>query len=429
MSNQNSSATKRLLLPIILTVFIDLLGATIVIPILAPLFLDLQHGIMPIDFSTITNKAVQLPAIMRDRTILFGFLIAAFPLAQFFGAPLLGSWADRAGRKKVLTISLIGTFIGYVLFAIGVHYKLLWLLFFSRILDGFTGGNISIAYSAISDLSTPDTKTRNFGLVGMAFGLGFIIGPFLGGKLSDPSIVHWFNFETPFWFSAILCLINIILVIWLFHETLAQKSNKPASLFQGFENIIKAYARPQLRIMFLIVFLLSFGFNIFTQFLQVYLIQKFSFNQSQIGDYFAYIGLWIAFTQGFLTRKLSKKWAPANLVSIFTFTLSIALAMLLLPNQVYLLFMLSPLVAMSQGIMSPNLQTLVSNSGRADEQGEILGINQSVQSLAQAIPPIVAGYMVSINIHLPILLSSLFTLMAWMVFMFVYKRKFITPLH
>ncbi|HPI54910.1 MAG TPA: MFS transporter, partial [Chitinophagaceae bacterium] len=177
---------------------------------------------------------------------------------------------------------------------------------------------------------------------------------------------------------------------------------------------------------FIIVFLLTFGFNIFTQFLQVYLIQKFSFNQSQIGDYFAYIGLWIAFTQGFLTRKLSKKWLPEKMVGIFTFTLAIALAIILLPNQVYLLFLVSPLVAMSQGIMSPNLQTLVSNSGEANEQGEILGINQSVQSLAQAIPPIVAGYIVSINIHLPILLASLFTLFAWMVFMFVYKRKFIS---
>ncbi|HPI53609.1 MAG TPA: MFS transporter, partial [Chitinophagaceae bacterium] len=251
MSDQNSSNTNRLLLPIILTVFIDLLGATIVIPILAPLFLDLQHGIMPIDVSTLTQKASQLPDIIRHRTIMFGFLIAAFPLAQFFGAPLLGSWADRAGRKKVLTISLIGTLIGYLLFAIGVHYKLLWLLFFSRILDGFTGGNISIAYSAISDLSTPSTKTRNFGFVGMAFGLGFIIGPYMGGKLSDPSVVSWFNFETPFWISAILCVINIILVIWLFQETLTKPSNKPANLFQGFENIVRAYARPQLRTMFI----------------------------------------------------------------------------------------------------------------------------------------------------------------------------------
>ena len=177
---------RKLLIPVFLTVFIDLLGATIVLPILAPLFLDFQHGIMPMAVQAGTDMA----AVTRERTILFGLLIASFPLAQFFGAPLLGTWADRVGRKKVLSISLLGTLIGYILFALGIHYKLVWLLFFARILDGFTGGNISIAFSAISDVSTPESKTRNFGLIGMAFGLGFIIGPYIGGKLADPGVVQ-----------------------------------------------------------------------------------------------------------------------------------------------------------------------------------------------------------------------------------------------
>jgi DHA1 family tetracycline resistance protein-like MFS transporter len=419
----NNSAEKKLLIPVFLTVFIDLLGATIVLPILAPLFLDLKGGILPIDLSTLKNAALEIPEIIRTRTILFGFLIASFPLAQFFGAPILGAWADKIGRKKALTLSLIGTLIGYILFALGVHLHLVWLLFFARILDGFTGGNISIAFSAISDVSTPETKTKNFGLIGMAFGLGFIIGPYIGGKLADPGLVSWFNFETPFWFAAILCLVNIILVRIYFFETLKTASSKVINIFQGFTNIYKALTRPKLFYIFLVVFLLTFGFSIFTQFLQVYLIQKFNYNQSDIGDYFGFIGICIAITQGFITRWLTKRMKPSQAVSIFMFTLSIALITILLPQQSMYLYLLSPFIAISQGIISPNLQTIVSNSGGADEQGEILGINQSIQSLAQAIPPIVAGYVVSINMNLPIILASIFTFLAWAAYLFIYKNK------
>jgi DHA1 family tetracycline resistance protein-like MFS transporter len=420
----SQTSEKKLLLPVFLTVFIDLLGSTIVLPILAPLFLDLQHGIMPIDISKLSNPVVEVAQIIKQRTILFGFLIASFPLAQFFGAPLLGTWADRAGRKKVLTLSLIGTLLGYLLFAIGVHYHLVWLLFFARILDGFTGGNISIAFSAISDVSTPETKTKNFGLIGMAFGLGFIIGPYIGGKLADPNLVSGFNFETPFWFAAILCLINILLVKMYFFETLKQVSQKAMNVFQGFQNIASAFTRPKLLSIFTVVFLMTFGFSIFTQFLQVYLIQKFNYNQSDIGDYFGFIGICIAITQGFITRALTKKIAPASAVTIFTLSLSIALLLILLPHQSMYLYLVSPLVALSQGILSPNLQTIVSNSGQAHEQGEILGINQSVQSLAQAIPPIVAGFVVSIHMNLPIMLASIFTFLAWITFTFYHQKKF-----
>jgi len=418
---QNKS-DKQLLIPVFLTVFIDLLGATLVLPILAPLFLDLQHGIWPIDIRSLSNPAKDIPSIIRERTFIFGLLIASFPLAQFFGAPLLGAWADKAGRKKVLTISLIGTLIGYILFAIGVHQHWVWLLFAARILDGFTGGNISIAFSAISDVSTPETKTKNFGLIGMAFGLGFIIGPYIGGKLSDPNLVSWFNFETPFWFAAILCLVNIILVLRFFFETLKTPSTKPIDLLQGFRNIAAAVNKPHLRKIFLVVFLVTFGFSIFTQFLQVFLIQKFRFSQSEIGDYLAFTGICTAITQGFITRLISKRLKPEMAVSIFMFTLAIALVLILFPGQSMYLYLLSPLIAVSQGVMSPNLQTIVSNSGGPQEQGEILGMNQSVQSLAQGIPPIVAGIVVSINMYLPITLAAAFTLMAWFAF-YIYRQS------
>jgi MFS transporter, DHA1 family, tetracycline resistance protein len=423
---------KKILLTLFLTVFIDLLGVTIIIPITAPLFLDLKNGIMPLDANVFATAGAALPQIIKDaisyRTIIFGFLVASFPLAQFFGAPYLGALADKIGRKKVLLYSLVGTLIGYVLFAIGVHYNMLWLLFVSRIIDGFTGGNIAIAFSSIADISTPETKTKNFGLIGAAFGLGFIIGPYIGGKLADASIVSWFNFETPFWTSAILCLINIVLVIFYFYETLKIPSTRPINILQGFSNVANAFKMPETRTIFVIVFLLTFGFTIFTQFFQIFLNDKFSFTTSNIGDFFAFIGLFIAFTQGVLTRKLSGKVTPAKILMITGLGLTLAFVLLLVPNKVWLLYCFAPLIAVNQGLLSPNVQTLVSNSVSPQRQGEILGINQSVQSLAMAIPPIVAGYLVSIDRNIPITLAAVFTFLAWVVFMVFYKNKNATPI-
>ena len=146
-------------------------------------------------------------------------LIASYPLAQFFGAPILGALSDKHGRKKIILISLIGTFFGYLLFAYGIITKNVTLLFASRMLDGFTGGNISTIMSAIADVSTVKDKTKNFGMIGMAFGLGIILGPFIGGNLADPNNVSWFNHSTPFWFAALICLFNIALVVFNFKET------------------------------------------------------------------------------------------------------------------------------------------------------------------------------------------------------------------
>ena len=161
------------ILAVFITVFIDMLGIGIIIPITPNLFLNPAQSILPPEFSE------------HSRNILYGFFAATYPFFQFFGAPILGTLADRFGRRKILQISLVGTFIGYVLFAFAIQSKLIWLLFLSRARPGCTGGNISIALAALADVSKPEEKAKNFGLVGMAFGLGFILGPTLGGILSS----------------------------------------------------------------------------------------------------------------------------------------------------------------------------------------------------------------------------------------------------
>lgn len=408
----NTSRRRSPLLPIFLTVFIDLLGIGIIIPVLPALFFG-------------PNATLLGPEVSyQNRSVIYGLLIASYPLMQFFGAPVLGALSDRYGRKPMLMLSLAGTLIGYVLFAMAVERSLLLLLFLSRMLPGFTGGNISIVLSSVADVSDaddPGSRARNFGLVGMAFGLGFILGPTIGGLLADKTVVSWFTPATPFYFTALITFINILLVQFRFGETLRERRDSVVSLFTGFRNIGKSFADPQLRGIFSVVLLLSLGFTFFTQFFSVFLIGKFGYTEKNIGLLFGWIGLWLTFTQGFTVRILSRRFASESVLRYSIVLLAVALGALLLPEKGWMFFILNPFVATFQGITAPNLTSVVSGQVGRERQGEILGINQSMMSLGQAIPPVVAGYINAIDKNLPIIAAATLTIIGWAVYMSVFR--------
>ncbi len=414
---------NRKLWTLIAIVFLVMMGLTIVIPILPALLLDLKNGIMPIaNLDSLSPDEVQ--EIEHQRNILLGWLIAVYPLAQFIGAPILGSMSDVHGRKKILTLSLIGTLIGFVLFIVGILEHNVVFLFLGRIIDGFTGGNVSIVFSAISDISKPEEKSKNFGLVSMAFGLGFIIGPFLGGVLSDPSVHEGFSYVTPFYLTTILTILNIIAIYFFFQETYKGTPEviKKLTLWQGVENLVLAFKYRDLRLLFTVFFFYAFGFNFFTQFFQVYLIHKFDFTQVQIGNTFGWIGLFIVLTQAILNRYLSTRFPSSSLVAFFLLTLSITIFLLWFPQKSYWIYILLPFMAISQAMVSPNLLSILSGKAGDDRQGEILGVNQSVQSIATAIPPLASGYLINLSMGLPILLGSSLVLLAFLIFVFRYLK-------
>ncbi|MBK7408206.1 MAG: MFS transporter [Saprospirales bacterium] len=401
-----SQAQKTSIVPIFLTAFLDLLGIGIIIPIIPALFFDPGSDFFAESFS------------MDHRSILYGLLVATYPIMQFLGAPILGALSDRHGRKPMLTITLFGTMAGYLLFALAIYLGNLPLLFFSRMLPGFMGGNLSIIFSSIADVSDPAAKTRNFGLIGMAFGIGFVLGPTIGGILGDHTVVSWFSYSTPFLFTALLTGVNIIMLRFRFNETLKEKRESKINALSGFRNVAKTFQTPQLRSIFTVVLFLALGFSFFTQFFSVLLIEKFEFTTKNIGLLYGWIGLWLVFTQGFTVRVLSRKFPSSQILKYTPLLLAFAIAALLLPDKgySYLFFIINPFVSTFQGITAPNMTTVVSEQAGPQQQGEILGINQSMQSLGQAIPPLIAGYLNTVSGSLPITVGATFVFLGWLVY-------------
>ena len=401
MIDQNGKKRKYLFL-ILLVVFLDLLGITIIIPVIPALF----EG---------TDSSFQFYSV-EARSIFYGLLIGSYSVMQFIGAPILGAFSDKYGRRPILTISLIGAFMGYLLFGWAISMKIFWLLFVARMIPGFMGGNLAVIYSSLADISRQEDKAKNFGLVGAAFGLGFTIGPGIGGFLADNSIVSWFSYATPFWFTAILTFINLILVRLYFPETLKNKMDTKVSVFQGLTNITQVFKMPKLRGILYIVLLIQLGFTFFTQFYSIVLYRDLGFSVKQVGFLFLWIGIWMTFTQSYLVRVLSRRIEQRKLLSITIPILTILVISLVFSDNILMAYIINALIAIAFGLTSPNLTALVSNEAPNDRQGEVLGINQSVNSVGQLVPPLIGGFILAVGTHYPILAGGLVILAAAILF-------------
>jgi DHA1 family tetracycline resistance protein-like MFS transporter len=401
-------------LPVIFfTLLLNALGFGILIPIIPLLLADptSQYFMLPPSFT------------LGQGYIIFGFLVAIYPLMQFLATPILGQLSDKFGRKKILAISLAGTFISYILFAVGILIKNIPILFISRAFDGITGGNISVAQAVVADITTPQNRARTFGIVGAAFGIGFIIGPFLGGILSESKLLSWFNAATPFWFAAVLSFINVILIVICLAETFKLKKDKKIIWGQSVKNIIKAFNISEIRTIFITVFLFQSGFTFFTTFFSVFLITKFGFTQSNTGNFFAYLGLWLVFTQGFLTGIISKKFSEVQVLRITLVATGVFILTYLIPDVWWGLFIVAPFFAFANGLSQSNITGLISRSVGPEIQGEILGINASVAAIAQAIPAILSGFIAaSLTPYSPSIVAACVIILGGIIFISAYKQ-------
>ena len=417
---------KNPLLAIFTTVFIDLLGFGILIPVFPLLITDGPFRVTPDSWS------------FTQGMIMLGWLQAIYPFCMFIAAPILGQLSDRHGRRPVLALSIFGTAIGYVLFAIGISTGNLPLLFAARGLDGLTGGNLAVAQAAIGDISTHENRAKNFGYMGAAFGMGFIIGPYLGGKLSSPSVSfyglfdtpHWFGATTPFWFAAILALLNCTAVLTTFPETIKEKFHGgKIKVGQSLSNVVNGFKSDRLRVILLSSFMFSAGFTFFTTFFGVCLRNKFSFSSSKIGDYFAIVGLCIALSQGLVVGRVAKKLVDFKVLKFSMFgTGAMMLIYFLTPttSSMYL-YMVIPFFATFNGLCMANTSSLISRSAEMGKQGEAMGIYASVSSLSQVPAAVLVGYITSsITSSQPLIVASICIGLAGLSFVLLFKPKYVS---
>lgn len=397
------SSQSRALAALFATLFIDMIGIGMVFPIIPIIFTDpSSHSFLLQGYSA------------GAQIFMAGLVTAVFGLMQFFAAPVLGELSDVYGRKKLLLMGVGVLALSQALFGFAVQTGSLALIFVSRAIAGIAGGNFSIAQAVIADVSKPEDRAKNFGLMGAAFGLGFILGPVLSGWIAAQTA----SAAAPFWFASILGLINTMSVALLLPETRTHIREHAArfSLMSGMRNILAALEDKILFPYYLINFLYYTGFAFFTSVIGLLLVERFSYDEAGIGLFFGVVGVWVVITQGFLIRVVSRRFSEHTLLSITIPIVGVSVAAFALVMNPVLLYAVIPLMAIPQGISMANLTAVLSKHVSHDRQGAVMGINGSLSAFSQGAIPLVAGGVAAlIGITATLLIGALFFGAAWYV--------------
>lgn len=409
---------KSRLFPVFLVVFIDLLGFGLILPLL-PYYAD-SYGATP---------------------ILVGLLTASYAAAQLVGAPFLGRLSDRYGRRPILLISIFGTFVSLVLLGVAEHLGkalagwfeiaasantlILGLLFLSRVMDGLTGGNISVAQAYITDVTTEENRAQGLGIIGAAFGLGFIIGPATGGLLST------YGYAVPAFAAAGLALLNLAAIYFYLPESLSVEKRMEMAANQSelpslsLKSLWQALNRPRVGPLLHIRFFFGLAFSIFQTIFALYALYRLALDARATGFILTYVGFLSVIVQGFAVGKLSKKFKENHLILVSTVLMAVSLmAWAFTSNVITLLIIMVPL-AFAGGILGTVLNSALTKAVYPEEVGGTLGLSASLESLTRVIAPSLGGFLLGqVGTWAPGMLAAL--VMAW-ISVFVWHRLFVHP--
>ena len=405
---------KRPLSILLLAVFVDRLDFGILLPILPILFADPSS-----DFFLLGS-----PERVGLGYILLGSLRAVYALSEFLVAPVLGQLSDRYGRKPLLLVSLAGSTLSYLLFALGVVWENIPLLFVSRFCDGVTGGNVAVSQSALADVTDEEKRTQGFGYYSAALSLGFVFGPLLGGLLSDPSVAGWFTPATPFWFAATLSGANLLLLLFAFPETIGEKREVKLTPGRSVRNVARAFSDAPRRAAYGTVLFFTLGFAFFTSFFNVFLIERLGYDQRDIGYFFTALGVGFFLVETLLVERVRGRFGSVRTLRVVLLGTAATVFLTTLVRSTWQLYALVPLFALFNGLVRPNLVALVSRSTGETDQGRVLGVNSSLQALGRGLPPAAAGPLAAASSAVvPIIVGGVSVLLAGGVFSFLYRRK------
>lgn len=382
---------------IFLIVFVDLLGFSLILPLL------------PYYAETFGADA-----------FITGLLVASYAVAQLIGAPLLGRWSDRAGRRPVLLISIFGTFIGFLLLGFA---GALWMLFLSRVIDGLTGGNLSVAQAYITDVTDEKNRAQGLGMIGAAFGLGFIIGPAVGGALSV------YGYAVPAFAAAALAWLNWFAVFFFLPESLTDErraamaaQKKPPFTLRA---LVVALNRPRVGPLLHTRFFFGLAFALFQSVFALYAQYHLQLTAQTTGYVLAYVGLLSVLVQGVAIGKLTARFAESRLILGASVLMGVSLlAWAFVPNLVALLIVLAPM-ALAGGTLNTVLNSALTKAVTRDEIGGTLGLAASVESVTRVIAPTLGGFLIGfLGTSAPGIFSAL--VMVWVV-AFVWRRIVVNP--
>jgi MFS transporter, DHA1 family, tetracycline resistance protein len=343
----------RPLLIIFLTIFVNLIGFGIIIPLL-PFYAESFHA------SPLT----------------IGLLFAAFSLCQLIAAPALGDLSDRYGRRPILIFSLVGTVVSFVMLAMAHSIT---MLFLARIVDGLSGGNISTARAYVADITEPKDRARAYGLIGAAFGLGFIMGPALSGMLSQVSIT------APIWTAAALTLVAAAMAFFWLPETVHRAH---AGAGNPLSYVPALLQRPALRRVLAVDFIYWFAFSLFQTTFALFAERRFDFNASRTGYFMAGFGVLGAVIQGGFIRPIVKRTGDKAMFIAGVLFSIVGLVFAAVAHSVTLFALALVPLAFGMGFGHPTVSSLVSRAGRGDEQGRVQGAASAVESLGRTIGPV-----------------------------------------
>jgi len=352
-------ANRARLSVIWLTVFIDLVGFGIIMPIL-PYYAQ-RFGAQGLGF---------------------GALVGAFSLMQFLATALLGRFSDRVGRRPILLTSILLNIAGYVLFAFAPTYPLLLI---ARLVSGFAGGNISVAQAYVADITSAEDRSKGMGLIGMAFGIGFIVGPGIGAVAA-----HRWGHSAPGLVAAALSLVNLVSAFVILPESLKHE-HRVAREIWPFRHMAEALAHRELRPLMLVWAIAPFAFAGYTVALPLWAGARLGWREPELGKFFIIVGVVAAVVQGGLFRILTRHVGDRRLLVIGMLGMAVSIAVVPFLDRSLTVYAWTVVLAFSNSLMAPSATGLVSTFAAANEQGTVLGVAQSLSALGRFSGPEVVG--------------------------------------
>ncbi len=386
--------------------FLDVAGVGLVFVIFAPLLIDPSSKMLPTDMP------------VGERNILLGVLFAAYPLTQFFAAPILGEYSDQIGRKKPLFLATIATAITYGLSAIAIIANSYLLLLFSRLLAGMSAGNMTIAQAAVSGLVESEKRAKAMAIFNIAGGVSWVIAPYGGSILSESSLVSWFSFSTPFWVMGMLFALSGLVVFVTYRDPKDFKRHAfhPAQIVNNFRDVLK---QDKLRTLILMSFASIFGWLLYQGFMSTYLEEQYHFSEIWIGRTFAYFSFFW-FVGGLIASQwVFKHFSAEKILLIPLIIVPCALVWYLSFDRSTYMWIVSAVANCMESLVISCFFALFAQTASSAQQGKVFGLWNACFAFSLFLPPIIAGVISNISLNAPfalavvVLLSVAFWFWRW----------------